>query len=117
MKINNKYRPNFKSIDYRKLRALDAIHLPNDKGIIEKMAEGIDVFLKSTVKSYPYHNSTLPVNSIKIIARPKNLTFFERLLGKKTVVGYFPTGNLRSIIEYNEAKFEDVFAKVVSQVK
>lgn len=76
----------------------------------------IDVFIKSTIKDFPYqYGGKMPVSAIKISARPTKISFWEKLLGKRTVTEYFPTGNL-SIVKNNES-INDVFNRVISKVK
>ena len=106
----------FKGININRLKSLDRISLP-DLNSFEKMAENVDVFLKSTRKSFPYKGSTLTPNTVEILARPKNLSFFEKLFGKKTQKAYYPVGILRDLIDEPKPSFEELFKTVVSKVK
>lgn len=114
MKING-VKPSFKGLHFKNIKPIDRIYLPNLEQF-ESLAKGIDVFLKSTTHSFPFHNTSLKISAIKISARPKNLGFWEKLFGLKTKTGYFPVGNCRSIIDFKHS-FAEVLSNVISQVK
>ena len=108
---------NFKSIDTRKLSGMGKIYIPNIN-LLEKITQDVDVKLSSVQKDFPYRKTTMTVPSIKITARPKGLNFIEKMLGKKTVVDYFPTGNLRELITFDfKGSFADFLRKTVSKIK
>ena len=108
-------KPSFKGIKWGHIYPIHTIYL-SDRSYLESLASGVDVFIKSAVKNFPYRKSQVPISSIKVTARPQNLGFWEKLLNKKTVTEYFPTGNWCEIIGYKEP-FETVFNRVISQVK
>ena len=109
----------FKGININKLRPIDMLYVADIKKF-EKFTDGVDVFLKSVNREFPhkgYKHSTIPSNAIEIAARPKNLSFFEKLFGKRTQKGYYPVGNLRDFVESPKPTFEELLKDVVSKVK
>ena len=106
---------NFKGIRIGKLNPLHTVYLTDIKSL-EKFTDGVDVFIKSVSKNFPYRKSQISVPSIKITARPQNLGFIDRLLGRKTVKNYFPVGSLRSILDFEDT-FESLFMKTIEKVK
>ena len=107
---------NFKGINVSKnIKPLHRMYLAELKNL-EQYASGIDVFISSAVKNFPYRRGTFPISSIKISARPQKLNFWEKLFGKKTVSGYVPVGNMSNYVEGNKS-FREVFMDVVSKAK
>ena len=109
-----KVTPSFRGLNVSKLNAIDAMSVDNIERY-RNLAENYDVSLKSTKKDFPYRKSSMTVNAIKISARPKNLGFWDKLLGRKTVIEYFPT-RMRELIEYKKC-FAQVFKETIAKVK
>lgn len=106
----------FKGLNVKKLKSLDAVFLPNLK-YIEKMTDGVDVFLKSTQKSFPFRKTTLTSDAVEIRVRPQNISWFEKLFGLKNQKAYYPIGNLRPLIDEPKPSFEELLMQVISKVK
>ena len=108
---------NFKSIDTSRVQGIGTIHIP-DRKILERISQNVDVKLSSVNKSFPYRNTSMSISSIKITARPKGLNFIEKLFGYRTVVDYYPFGNLKPIIKFKfKGSFEDFLKKTIAKVK
>ena len=108
---------NFKSIDTSRLDTLGNMYLSSKKDL-ELITKNVEVTLSSSKKSFPYRKSTLPVRSIKIVARKKGLNFIEKLFGYHKVVDYYPIGNLRNLITFKfKGTFEDFLKKTIAKVK
>ena len=110
----DKIKPNFTGLQICNIKPLHTIYIKNIK-YLEKLASGKDVFIRSTTKDFPYRKSMVSVSSLEILVRPQKLNFFQKLFGTKTVREYFPTGNYKDLIKFNET-FEDVFKKAISKV-
>lgn len=106
---------NFKGLHIGKLIPIHVIHV-NELKSLEKYTDGVDVFVKSVSKKFPYGKSEMDVSAIEIAARPLKLGLIDRLFGRKTVKSYFPAGVLRPLIEFNDT-LENLFIKTVEKVK
>ena len=109
------------SMDFRGIKVskhLYTIHhnYIRDLKDMDKIAAGIDVFISSVTKSLPYRKSSVTVPAIKISARPQNLSLWERLLGKKTVTEYYPTGNIGELMR-GETRLQTVFENIASKAQ
>lgn len=118
MKVSE-IKPSFKSLKVGRMSAIGRIYL-SSYSEMEKLAEKADVFIKLSEKDFPYKNdkvTRMNCTALKISARPLNLSFWEKLAGKKTVTEYFPIGNMRQSVIYDKHKTVlDVVADVVSKV-
>ena len=116
----NKIEPSFQRLKIGKIPAYCIAHLPTYKEM-EKLTDKADVFIKICEKDFEYKGDRIQkinVPALKISARPLNLGFFEKLFNKKTVTEYFPVGNMRVSVVYDDNKtITDVISDVVSKVK
>lgn len=108
----------FKSIKIGKLSSSEIIQLPDEK-TLEYISQNADVKLKGVNKNFPYRNGTISIRAIKITARPKGLTFFQKLFGKKTITDYYPTSlNLKQYIKFDfKGTFEEFLKKIIEKTK
>ena len=110
---------NFNGINISKsMKGFHSVHLGEIKEM-ESITSGVDVFIRSVVKKFPYRKSTMTLPAIEFSARPQNLSFWEKLCGKKTVKDYFPTGNIGELIREGKTAmdiFKDVVAKAQSLI-
>ena len=111
-----KTNPSFKRLTLSSLKPIDKSLFINDVRQLENASKNLDVILKSTKRDFPYRQTRLSMSAIKITARPQKLSFFEKLFGRRTVVSFFPTGQLHDLVS-GEKAFEEFFKKTISKVK